>query len=70
MQSIVAFIFENILKVYINIKINVKLDRTKSYYNRKILSYLYRNFFKISRLSNIDAKYRNIYIRDYFKSLN
>ncbi len=62
MQSIVVFIFKNILKVYINNKVNIKFNQTKFYYNRKILSYLYKNFFKISRLSNIDTKYCSIYI--------
>ncbi len=33
MQGIAIFIFENILKVYINIKINTKFDRIKFYYN-------------------------------------
>ncbi len=62
MQSTAAFTFKNILKVYINNKVNIKPDRAKFYHNRKVLSYLYRNFFKFSRLGNIDAEYRSIYI--------
>ncbi len=62
MQSTAAFTFKNILRIYINIKINARPDQAKSYRNRKILSYIYRNFFKISRLGNIDAEYRSIYI--------